>query len=74
MHVNKSVFLKLISGLTNARIPTCAPVAPMSTGPAGQGGENLMYIALVGAACLGGGIYVSKMRLLHHTLKMNAIN
>lgn len=69
MHVYRSFFLKLISGLTNARIPTCAPTAPMSTGPAGQGGENLMYIALVGAACLGGGIYVSKIRLSHRTLK-----
>lgn len=32
----------------------------MSTGPAGDGKENLIYVALVGAACIGGGVYVSK--------------
>lgn len=29
----------------------------MSTGPAGGGKENQLYVLLVGAACLGGGIY-----------------
>ncbi|KAG7223316.1 hypothetical protein INR49_015672 [Caranx melampygus] len=33
------------------------PAAQMSTGSAGGGGENKMYFLLVGAACLGGGIY-----------------
>ncbi|XP_045895266.1 apoptosis-inducing factor 1, mitochondrial isoform X6 [Micropterus dolomieu] len=43
-------------GLPNGRIPR-VPVAHMSTGPTGGGGENHLYVLLVGAACLGGGIY-----------------
>nr|XP_005165182.1 apoptosis-inducing factor 1, mitochondrial isoform X1 [Danio rerio] len=31
--------------------------AQMSSGPPGGGGENAVYFVLVGAACLGGGIY-----------------
>uniref|UniRef100_A0A8D0CLZ1 Apoptosis-inducing factor 1, mitochondrial n=1 Tax=Scleropages formosus TaxID=113540 RepID=A0A8D0CLZ1_SCLFO len=31
--------------------------AQMSSGAPGSGGDNLMYILFVGAACLGGGIY-----------------
>lgn len=50
----------LISGLTSARLPSRVPSAHMSTGPAGDGKENLIYVALVGAACIGGGVYVSK--------------
>lgn len=46
--------------MTIARLPTRAPSAHMSTGPAGDGKENLIYMALVGAACIGGGVYVSK--------------
>ncbi|XP_044077424.1 apoptosis-inducing factor 1, mitochondrial isoform X2 [Siniperca chuatsi] len=45
------------AGLTNGRIPARVPVAHMSTGPTGGGGENQLYVLLVGAACLGGGIY-----------------
>lgn len=55
----------LILGLNNARIPTCAPAAHMSTGPTGGGGggrENLLYLAVVGTACIGAGIYVSKLK------------
>lgn len=33
--------------------------AQMSSGPTGGGGENTLYYVLVGATCLGGGIYVS---------------
>ncbi|XP_071316198.1 apoptosis-inducing factor 1, mitochondrial isoform X2 [Trachinotus anak] len=33
------------------------PAAHMSSGSAGGGGENKLYVLLVGAACLGGGIY-----------------
>lgn len=52
----------LILGLNNARIPTCAP-AHMSTGPTGgEGRENLLYFAVVGTACIGAGIYVSKLK------------
>lgn len=46
------------AGLNNGRIPTNIPAAHMSTGPAGGGGrENQLYVLLVGAACIGGGIY-----------------
>ncbi|XP_026112760.1 apoptosis-inducing factor 1, mitochondrial-like isoform X3 [Carassius auratus] len=31
--------------------------AQMSSGPAGGGGENTLYYVLVGATCLGGGVY-----------------
>lgn len=54
------ISLGSISGLNSARLPTRLPSAHMSTGPAGDGKENLVYVALVGAACIGGGIYVSK--------------
>lgn len=57
---NHSNLLGLIPGLTSARLPTRVPSAHMSTGPAGDGKENLIYVALVGAACIGGGVYVSK--------------
>lgn len=33
--------------------------SPMSSGPAGGGGENTLYYVLVGATCLGAGVYVS---------------
>ncbi|XP_039633836.1 apoptosis-inducing factor 1, mitochondrial isoform X3 [Perca fluviatilis] len=45
------------AGLNNSRIPACVPVAHMSTGPAGGGRENQLYVLLVGAACVGGAIY-----------------
>lgn len=45
------------TGLTSARLPTRVPSAHMSTGPAGDGKENLIYMALVGATCIGGGVY-----------------
>uniref|UniRef100_A0A7N8WN40 Apoptosis-inducing factor 1, mitochondrial n=1 Tax=Mastacembelus armatus TaxID=205130 RepID=A0A7N8WN40_9TELE len=47
----------LISGLNNGRPPSHLPVAHMSTGPAGGGGENQLYVLLVGAACVGGVFY-----------------
>lgn len=55
--------VKLFSGLNNGRIPASVPAAHMSTGPAGGGRENQLYVLLVGAACIGGGIYVSKLSL-----------
>ncbi|XP_029924460.1 apoptosis-inducing factor 1, mitochondrial isoform X2 [Myripristis murdjan] len=45
------------AGLNNVRRPAGSPVAHMSTGPAGGGGDNRLYVLLVGAACLGGGVY-----------------
>ncbi|XP_040007353.1 apoptosis-inducing factor 1, mitochondrial isoform X2 [Xiphias gladius] len=42
--------------LNNGR-PMRVPAAHMSIGPAGGGGEKQLYILLVGAACLGGGVY-----------------
>ncbi|KAL7390787.1 hypothetical protein ABVT39_027887 [Epinephelus coioides] len=45
------------AGLNNGRIPACVPAAHMSTGPAGGGRETQLYILLVGAACVGGGLY-----------------
>ncbi|XP_034745294.1 apoptosis-inducing factor 1, mitochondrial isoform X8 [Etheostoma cragini] len=45
------------TGLTSRRIPACGPVAHMSTGPAGGGRENQLYILLVGAAGVGGALY-----------------
>ncbi|XP_051257374.1 apoptosis-inducing factor 1, mitochondrial isoform X1 [Dicentrarchus labrax] len=45
------------TGLTNGRIPAHVPAAHMSTGPAGGGRENQLYILLVGATFLGGGVY-----------------
>ncbi|XP_018547295.1 apoptosis-inducing factor 1, mitochondrial isoform X1 [Lates calcarifer] len=50
------------AGLNNGRIVR-APAAQMSTGPAGGGGENQIYVVLVGAVCLGGAAYA------YHTLK-----
>lgn len=55
--------MKLFSGLSNARIPTHVPAAQMSTGPTGGGGENLLYVAIFGTACIGAGIYVSKLNI-----------
>lgn len=57
--LNNLRFCHVFSGLTNGRIPARAPVAHMSTGPTGGGRENQLYVLLVGAACVGGGIYVS---------------
>ncbi|KAK5622046.1 Apoptosis-inducing factor 1, mitochondrial [Crenichthys baileyi] len=45
------------AGLNNARTPLCVPVAHMSTGPVGGGGDNLKYALLVGAAFVGGITY-----------------
>nr|XP_046266977.1 apoptosis-inducing factor 1, mitochondrial isoform X2 [Scatophagus argus] len=45
------------TGLSNVAIPVRVPGAHMSTGPKGVGGENLVYIAVVGAAIAGTGIY-----------------
>ncbi|XP_026184077.1 apoptosis-inducing factor 1, mitochondrial isoform X2 [Mastacembelus armatus] len=45
------------AGLNNGRPPSHLPVAHMSTGPAGGGGENQLYVLLVGAACVGGVFY-----------------
>ncbi|GAA6235918.1 apoptosis-inducing factor 1, mitochondrial isoform X2 [Lates japonicus] len=50
------------AGLNNGRIVR-APAAQMSTGPAGGGRENQIYVVLVGAVCLGGVAYA------YHTLK-----
>ncbi|XP_056252652.1 apoptosis-inducing factor 1, mitochondrial isoform X4 [Seriola aureovittata] len=44
------------AGLTNGSAVR-VPAAHMSSGSAGGGGENKLYVLLVGAACLGGGIY-----------------
>lgn len=44
------------AGLNNASAVR-VPAAHMSSGAAGGGGENKVYFLLVGAACLGGGIY-----------------
>uniref|UniRef100_A0AAR2KQF7 Apoptosis-inducing factor 1, mitochondrial n=1 Tax=Pygocentrus nattereri TaxID=42514 RepID=A0AAR2KQF7_PYGNA len=41
------------------RRPPLVQQAHMSSGPTGGGGENAIYLVLVGAACLGGGVYVS---------------
>ncbi|XP_074527872.1 apoptosis-inducing factor 1, mitochondrial isoform X4 [Halichoeres trimaculatus] len=45
------------TGLTHGRLPAQVPAAHMSTGPTGGGRENQLYALLVGAACLGGGVY-----------------
>ncbi|KAM6911762.1 apoptosis-inducing factor 1, mitochondrial isoform 6-T6 [Lycodopsis pacificus] len=45
------------AGLNSGRIPTCVPAAHMSTGPAGGGRENQLYVLLVAATCVGGGVY-----------------
>ncbi|XP_019719927.1 apoptosis-inducing factor 1, mitochondrial isoform X2 [Hippocampus comes] len=45
------------TGLHNARLPAHVPTAHMATGPARGGGENQLYVLLVGATCLGGAIY-----------------
>ncbi|XP_054611664.1 apoptosis-inducing factor 1, mitochondrial isoform X2 [Dunckerocampus dactyliophorus] len=46
------------TGLNHGRIPAHLPAVHMATGPAGGSRENQLYVLLVGAACLGGGIYV----------------
>ncbi|KAM7397747.1 hypothetical protein PAMA_005869 [Pampus argenteus] len=45
------------AGLNNGRIPASVPAAHMSTGPGGGGSQNHLYVLLVGAACVGGGLY-----------------
>ncbi|XP_036435898.1 LOW QUALITY PROTEIN: apoptosis-inducing factor 1, mitochondrial [Colossoma macropomum] len=44
--------------LRHERRPPLVQQAHMSSGPTGGGGENTIYLVLVGAACLGGGVYV----------------
>ncbi|XP_037543421.1 apoptosis-inducing factor 1, mitochondrial isoform X3 [Nematolebias whitei] len=44
-------------GLNNVRIPTCVPVAHMSTGLLGGGGDNLKYALVLGATFVGGLAY-----------------
>ncbi|XP_027033825.2 apoptosis-inducing factor 1, mitochondrial isoform X1 [Tachysurus fulvidraco] len=43
--------------LRNDKRPAFAPQTHMSSGPLGGGGENYIYYVLVGATCLGGGVY-----------------
>ncbi|KAK2816662.1 hypothetical protein Q7C36_022933 [Tachysurus vachellii] len=43
--------------LRNDKRPAFAPQTHMSSGPLGGGGENSIYYVLVGAVCLGGGVY-----------------
>ncbi|MCJ8748907.1 hypothetical protein PDJAM_G00170000 [Pangasius djambal] len=43
--------------LRQDRRPAFAPQTHMSSGPLGGGGDNTIYYVLVGAACLGGGVY-----------------
>ncbi|KAG7314388.1 hypothetical protein KOW79_021691 [Hemibagrus wyckioides] len=43
--------------LRNDKSPAFAPQTHMSSGPLGGGGDNAIYYVLVGAACLGGGVY-----------------
>nr|XP_033955664.1 apoptosis-inducing factor 1, mitochondrial isoform X12 [Pseudochaenichthys georgianus] len=45
------------TALNNGRTPAYVPAAHMSSGPAGGGRANQMYVLLVGAACVGGGVY-----------------
>ncbi|KAJ4930177.1 hypothetical protein JOQ06_019186 [Pogonophryne albipinna] len=45
------------TALNNGRTPAYVPEAHMSSGPAGGGRANQMYVLLVGAACVGGGVY-----------------
>ncbi|XP_043996883.1 apoptosis-inducing factor 1, mitochondrial isoform X1 [Gambusia affinis] len=45
------------AGWNNARTPLFVPLAHMSTGPVGGGGDNLKYALLVGAAFVGGLTY-----------------
>lgn len=63
-------FWVFIPGLSSARLPSRVPSAHMSTGPAGDGKENLIYVALVGAVCIGGGVYVSKQ----NTAKVTSVD
>ncbi|KAF4112839.1 apoptosis-inducing factor 1, mitochondrial isoform X3 [Onychostoma macrolepis] len=46
------------SALRHGRRLEMVQKAQMSSGPAGGGGENTLYYVLVGATCLGGGVYV----------------
>ncbi|KAK2828440.1 hypothetical protein Q5P01_019474 [Channa striata] len=48
------------AGLNNGRTPAGTPAVPMSTGPQGGGRENHLYVLLVGAACIGSGLYTYK--------------
>ncbi|XP_034156823.2 apoptosis-inducing factor 1, mitochondrial isoform X4 [Pangasianodon hypophthalmus] len=43
--------------LRQDRRPAFAPQTHMSSGPLGGGGDNAIYYVLVGAACVGGGVY-----------------
>ncbi|KAK7922687.1 hypothetical protein WMY93_009589 [Mugilogobius chulae] len=46
------------TALNNGRRQALVPATHMSTGPVGGGGgENTLYVVLVGAVCLGGGAY-----------------
>ncbi len=48
-----------VSALRHGRRLEMVQKAQMSSGPAGGGGENTLYYVLIGATCLGGGVYVS---------------
>ncbi|XP_063750795.1 apoptosis-inducing factor 1, mitochondrial isoform X3 [Eleginops maclovinus] len=45
------------TALSNVGTPAYVPAAHMSSGPAGGGRENQIYVLLVGAACVAGGAY-----------------
>ncbi|XP_059407090.1 apoptosis-inducing factor 1, mitochondrial-like isoform X2 [Carassius carassius] len=45
------------SALRHGRRLEMVQKAQMSSGPAGGGGENTLYYALIGATCLGAGVY-----------------
>lgn len=53
-------YVACLPGLNNVRIPTCVPVARMSTGPWEGAGDNLKYALLMGAAFVGSLAYVSE--------------
>ncbi|XP_042610862.1 apoptosis-inducing factor 1, mitochondrial-like isoform X3 [Cyprinus carpio] len=45
------------SALRHGRRLEMVQKAQMSSGPAGGGGENTLYYVLIGATCLGAGVY-----------------
>ncbi|KTG45374.1 hypothetical protein cypCar_00005576 [Cyprinus carpio] len=51
------VFMIDFSALRHGRRLEMVQKAQMSSGPAGGGGENTLYYVLIGATCLGAGVY-----------------
>ncbi len=56
--INVYCFMIDVSALRHGRRLEMVQKAQMSSGQAGGGGQNTLYYVLIGATCLGTGVYV----------------